>query len=618
MKLYACVGVCRFLNGCGLGVLFCLAAPVWASPDLNERTERVAISGFEEFGIMVDSRNDFDQFTLPPDLWQPTLAPAPRSSPETATFVSASDRALMYRYAIPDGVDINEPQPVLIRFHGNNSGSQEHMLNIWFNSTASAAEQRGLIPVVVASPETRNPPQEEVRQWMAEDRQLVHEFLQNGLTEHMAVDHDRIYFDGGSQGACFLHDFMQSHGEHYGGGFYGGCGCYNSPDPTWDPPEAFKERMKVYIHNTTGDFLFEAGNRGYAYYKYTIGLDTRGDLDQDGIHCSRNGTQRLVALDWFTGNIDIPEEPFRPHWSRISTQDSIEGLAIDGNQRAWKLVDQAVSESTILYRQTGSAQDWVETAEISGRPQSLVSVGQHLFMVINDRLYRTADGGQNIDAIDPDRRVRHVVVDAEGMLYRDGGVPLQWSPNAGNSWQDFDGFFQLNINRDAVLNISAPRIVARDSMLNPFLSNSERDEMIAMEDTPAGRANSASWDGATLWSIPQASSLQVYRSSDQGQAWQAVTLSDAMAGYSGSSIVRGIHITALGPDRLLVHGGYQSAWLSEDAGKNWQRVLGLETGYSGAIISAHDEMVLFTDGEAVFRLNLDEFPDWLFRDAFEY
>ncbi|TVR99468.1 MAG: hypothetical protein EA418_00135, partial [Wenzhouxiangellaceae bacterium] len=606
-------GFPRVLVILGFGVFLPMVLPVAAFSDSPEHNELLAMPGFEEFGMLVDWRNDVDQTSLPPDPLMPPDTPAPRSTPQTDTFVSASGRALMYRYAIPDGVNVSEPQPVLIHFHGNNSGSQEHMLDIWFNSTSSIAEERGLIPVVVASPETRNPPQEEVRQWMSEDRQLVHEFLQNGLTTHLTVDHERIYFDGGSQGACFLHDFMQSHGEHYGGGFYGGCGCYNSPDPTWDPPEAFKERMKVYIHNTTGDFLFEAGNRGYAYYKYTIGLDTRGDLDQDGPHCALNSQQRRVALDWFTGVNEIPEEPFRPHWSRISTQENIVGLAVDGGERVWKLVDQPESEHALLYRQANPGQGWLQAAEVQGQPTGFGGFGQNLFMIMDESLRHTSDGGQTFVTIDPEVRVNSIAVDSEGVIYRRGyNLGLYWSSNLGSSWQSLGGFYWLSMHHDAIMSISDPRIIANNSQSDLFLSNTKRDGLIALQDTPSGRAASASWDGAELWSIPQTGSLQVFRSSDEGQSWQKVTLSDAMAGYSRWW---GTRITALGSGKVLVHGGYLSAWLSEDHGESWQRVHGLETGYGGAV-SAQGEAILFTDGQAAFRLNLTEFPNRIFRDAF--
>lgn len=145
-------------------------------------------------------------------------------------------------------MDLTEPQPILIYFHGNNTASMERVLDSFFPSIANVAAEYGLMAVVAASPETRSPPQEQIRQWYSEDSLLLHEFLEQGLPGHYAVDFKRIYFSGGSQGTCFLHDFMQLYGENYGGGFYGGCGCYNSPDPTWTPPENFRQDMKVFIN----------------------------------------------------------------------------------------------------------------------------------------------------------------------------------------------------------------------------------------------------------------------------------------------------------------------------------------------------------------------------------
>jgi hypothetical protein len=563
-----------------------------------------------------DNFNDVDQATIPADLTLPDkdeLArfQALRGTVATDNFVNSEGRRLQYRYGIPDGVDITEPQPILIYFHGNNEGPQEQMLNMFFPGIANRADHHGLMPIVAASPETRNPPQEETRQWYAEDILLLHEFLQDRLPDHYAVDTNRIYFAGGSQGTCFLHDFMQVYGEYYGGGFYGGCGCYNSPDPTWAPPEDFKERMKVFINSSTGDFLLEPSYRGYAYYKYTIGLDTRGDLEREGAHCVLHWSGMDMALDWFTGKTDIPTEPFEPHWSRISPEPGIGGLALTPGGQLWMVVNDDSSGQAELFRSSDNGDSWQSISTQVGTASGLEILGSKLFLILDDALMVSDDDGQSFTSTEQFTVAMHV--DGQGRLYREGGG-LYFSTNEGQSWQDF----QLNgmwTNRDSVLDVSAQRAIGQDYWWvggTVYLGNAVDGSMEPVNDTPEGHPATAAWDGQALWAIASGT-LQLFRSTNEGSSWVAIDLPEPLSDYN---LRTGSRVTAWGQGEILLRSGFNAAWLSQDNGQTWARVPGLETANAGAVV-ASGESIFFTDGDGVFRFDFSEFGDRIFRDSFQ-
>ena len=132
----------------------------------------------------------------------------------------------MYRYSVKDDWDPTEPRGLLMYFHGNNKGSQTDLLDGFFPWLQSVVWERGLIPLMPASPEARGDfnIEGDTRDWIDEDMQIIHELLQSGVASSFAVDHERIVFAGGSKGTCFLNDFIRAYGESYGGGLLARCG----------------------------------------------------------------------------------------------------------------------------------------------------------------------------------------------------------------------------------------------------------------------------------------------------------------------------------------------------------------------------------------------------------
>ena len=252
----------------------------------------------------------------------------------TDSFTDSRGRTARYRLQFGGGWDLTRPRGLLIYFHGNNTGTEQQMLD-WFGDNSDALE-RGLLYAVVASPGTTSSDSPEatffgagtdeggVRAWSsARDSRLVHELLQSDFGGNAAVDRDRVVFRGSSQGACFLNEFLARYGHVYGGGFHAHCGCIWSGHGGQSPPrianpwmptapwtdhvssEAAK-RMRVFVEATTGDFLHDDAVATRDYYRDLIGLETRWDLDAPGGHCSAGATPRSSILEWLTAGVPVP------------------------------------------------------------------------------------------------------------------------------------------------------------------------------------------------------------------------------------------------------------------------------------------------------------------------
>ena len=573
-----------------------------------------------------DQTGRVDPFSIPP-LPTPVPLEVPRTSarakatPVTATFVDSQGRSLMYRYVLPDAANPVLPQPVMIYFHGNNTATQQQILDGFFPGVAFSAGQRGLAAVVVASPQTRAPPQEGVRQWYDEDELTIQEFLSTRLPTHFAVDTSRIYFMGGSQGTCFLNEFMHSFGEAYRGGFFGGCGCYNTLDATWTPPPAFVDGMKVYIASTRDDFLLEPSWNGYGLYKYTVGFDTRGDLEAAGAHCSAHWSQLETALDWFTGRSVLPEEPFAPHWSRVSATGEIASLALTDDGDLWRTRFDMPMNRTTLQRSTDHGASWGQVQQFNGELRKLTANGMALF-AIDDAgfLRRSNDAGTNIQLVASDSYYRDVFVDGAGALYFLNGSGAVVSGGSDGSVRSvLAAGPKIFLNTDGVAGLSAPRVIAADQLYYPatmYSGSVALGGLAPAAPTALGTAVAAAWDGGALYALVRDGGIgrfRIYRSSDTGAIWNELVLPAAFAQY----YFYGARLSALAHDTVLTRGGYGSSWMSPDAGVNWIRLPGLSTAYEGEVVASGDD-VYFTDGEGVFRLIRSELgPDEVFANGFE-
>jgi len=514
----------------------------------------------------------------------------------TDSFTDSQGRTTLYRYSLQDGWNTQTPRGLLIYFHGNNSDTQEGILDMFFWSTEQDAYRKNLIPVVVTSPYTRD--DGITRQWHDEDKLLIQELLQSEFKNAFRVDFNQIYFFGGSQGTCFLHDFIMEYGEQYGGGFYGGCGCFNAPDPLWLPSDNFKERFKIFIHTTTDDFLYESGQNGHAYYEYTLGMNTRGDLERAGTHCSLSNEVESDALDWLIGDIDIAEEPFKPHWQRISTMSEIKGAGVSDNGTLW-VAQQSNDQQGILWRSSDQGTNWESIYQIQGEVEDFDIVADVLFLNLTSGLYRSNDQGKNFHLIS-DSSEETYITDTIGNLYTTW--PLKISSDLGESWQLLDG---IDGGGMFLFNVDVNPIIAYESTFNnQYFSLNFGNDWSILNDTILGSPFSTTSNGTTLWALSEFNNYyyRLFKSSNLSISWNELTLPNTMNEYYHW----GSKISVLQSGNILIYGGYNASWLSKDEGLTWKRIPGAETVSYGNIYSDNSgNNTYLTDGEAIFRLILE-------------
>ena len=198
----------------------------------------------------------------------------------TDTFTDSFGQTIHYRYWLKDGWDPLMPRGLLIEFHGNVDATEEEVL-ARHNAPDPVAFENELASVVVVSPFALGG----TRFWHHSNGRLIHELLQSNFGGNLTVDFGRVIFSGASDGTGFLHRFLRTYGEHYGGGFWAQCGFFTYADPTWNPVRGFVDGFRVIVQAPTEDFLYGDALKAYGYYKYTLGLETRGDLKASGDHC---------------------------------------------------------------------------------------------------------------------------------------------------------------------------------------------------------------------------------------------------------------------------------------------------------------------------------------------
>ncbi len=252
----------------------------------------------------------------------------------TDTFTDSTGRTLLYRLQYGSSWDLSLARGLVIYFHGNNTGTEQQMLD-WFGQDRDALE-RGLLYAAVASPGTAFSYSKEAvffgtrlnaggeRAWYpARDSRLIHELLHSDFGGNAAIDRDRIVFHGASQGTCFLNEFLARYAHVYGGGFHAHCGCIWSRHGGERPPRLANpwmptvpwtahvsseaaQRVRVFVEATTEDFLHADAVVTRDYYRDLIGLRTRWDLDASGGHCAKGATARASIRDWLSAGAPVP------------------------------------------------------------------------------------------------------------------------------------------------------------------------------------------------------------------------------------------------------------------------------------------------------------------------
>ena len=243
-------------------------------------------------------------------------------------------RSLAWRLVVPAGLDTTKPSPVYLNLHGNNTGTQQDMLTMFQSTARQHVAERGGIGVVLASPEVCSEGST-TRCWDYEnDGPLLIEALRTGFDGAFRIDTTKVTLHGGSQGACFLDDLLQTQKFGMSGGAFLECGCHSTyfdraPDASW------AKKFRVFVSSTTEDFLHEDGVATSDHFRWWSRMPTRSSLVNPGAHCETPAQASDSALDWLVGRIEIPEPTFEPHWEQLAPFSEVRGLVVTRGGVVW-------------------------------------------------------------------------------------------------------------------------------------------------------------------------------------------------------------------------------------------------------------------------------------------
>lgn len=572
----------------------------------------------------------------------------------TDSFKGSQGRTLAYRYTIEDDHNASDPNGLLIYFHGNNRGTQESLLNGFHPGNASTARQFGLIPVTVASPESIPPDDKEwlrlanvdhtgygVRFWSSEDQKLIHELLQSEFNGSLRVDFDRVVFSGGSQGTCFLNDFVPRYGRHYGGGFLGNCGCSEGMDSLWQPTARLRDGFRVFIRSTTGDFLHTLSLQAYGYYKYTAGLETRSDLGASGGHCSRGNISNGTAIEWLLDGRGLLDDPVEPHVKRVSLMDHVAGITVDSNGALWAVTRSDQGRPATLFRSVDRGVTFEFVSHVKHHVVDIDAIGDVLLLtVVNHEpgrvveYFRSTDGGRSFSRLmlTGQSYSPSTTSGTAGRAFtavRPMGAPhdVLASSDAGETWDSLhppaNSWSALRTPDPITTQLSSAYLFLGERMPFPiaFIGSTLGNDWSRVSATADGSVFSAAWDGAQLWGLA-AHYPRLYSSDDRGGTWQSSRLPKAAEIEFGFYCLP--RISALGHGEILLIGGGYDGFLSDGQG-NWQHLLGgasigyrinrLGLGWSTGCqgphrigVDAARGDVFVTDGRGIFRIDAQYRP----------
>lgn len=389
-----------------------------------------------------------------------TLAPSAALA-EVGEFTGSEGRTIKFRYEMKAGWSPDVPRGVHIYFHGNNAGTQDDMLRGVFLNR-DLGWKLNLVLVTVASPEAIPPDELEwqrytdhpytghgTRFWAQEDEKLLHELLQSEFGRRFRIDFDRVVFNGGSAGTCFLHNFVRNYGKFYGGGLLANCGCFRKQAinrrATWNPPDEFRRKFRVFVRSTKEDFLYQASLSAYGYYKYVVGFDSRGDLEAGGGHCSPGNVTDERAVEWLLNGTGLPEEPAAPHFKRVSGMVGLVGVTVDGDGALWAARQAEGDSQAVILRSVDRGESLEAVARVGLDVHDIDAIGSALVATVNEggvqSLYQSSNHGKDFHKLDLDggRIFSNTITDIHDNLYavapKSSGRQEAWvSSDQGRSW----------------------------------------------------------------------------------------------------------------------------------------------------------------------------------------
>jgi MYXO-CTERM domain-containing protein len=497
-----------------------------------------------------------------------TSCPLEASAQGTAirrTFTGSSGRTLSFSLQLPADYDPAVPRGIVLYLHGNDDDQggdfYPELLRVPENT-----EQHGLVPVVAMSPETRtNEDGSVVRDWKLQDDPLIEQLLDSDFGGCLKLDHDKVFLAGESQGTCMASQMLTSFlWRKYRGGILGYCGCWGFGEYLWQVDSAqLNSRFKVFVQNTTEDFLHNRGLMGFDHYLYNYGVDVRSDLLRPGDHCVDSRIHGAEALSWMLGKAEYPaEEAFQPSWQQLDSNVSY------GNAIALNAKGQIV---TAMVRPTFSAEQKEQVGQkrrelgekieefntwaLAAFPEyerppvqidvsddygvswthqatldtllfdALASSDGHFYIATRDGILRDDGSGKNFAPFTLlEQRVDALEEDEQGTLYAYGAVlfHVKRSKDHGATWEDLT---------------NAPSPVG--------LLSRERDMLLYS----AGVLTMLQDDGTVLYS------------QDHGDTWQSSTLPAIPDAF-----------THFGPTFYVMSGAGTKLQVSPDSGKTWQDI----------------------------------------------
>jgi MYXO-CTERM domain-containing protein len=480
-------------------------------------------------------------------------------------FTDSQGRSTDLFLHMPPGHDPNVATGILMYFHGNDIDPDDSYVAPLYE-LQERADAHGLIALGVKSIGTTiNESDGTVRREFVEaDSLLLRELLSSDLGGCLKLDRSRVFLEGASQGTCFLSaNLTQWLPLDFQGGVIGLCGCWGTGH--FDYPvniPAIRSRFKVFVENTTEDFLHSQGVMGHDVYKYNFGSDVRADLGRPGLHCENSRENAAAALDWMAGGATLADpDANQPHWQMVNSRhNGLEEISYDAAGERFVLAVQRadVTDETIeaidrVHRtmfvdDPQGFLDWrlenypeyavppvliYETADYGasftklGRRESTgdanlrdmtVAPDGSILVTVGIGLLKVNASTQTIDPYAfPDMLVYGLDRDASGNIFAHGAViHLQRSSDSGVTWTELTVPVKNQYN-DWTVHFAGGTlaVIGSDGMV--YLSQDSGDQF-----TPAALPAETLVDfanhGQTLYAVTQEGVVQV--SADAGVSWQ--------------------------------------------------------------------------------------------------
>jgi MYXO-CTERM domain-containing protein len=556
------------------------------------------------------------------------------------TFTDSRGQSTKLFLHLPPGHDPTVPTGILMYFHGNDLDPDDSYIAPLFE-LEERADAHGLIAAGVKSLGTYVSEEDGMvhREFTETDSLLLEDLLKSDLGGCFKLDRSRVFLEGASQGTCFLSaNLVEWLGFDFQGGIIGLCGCWGTGH--YDFPlniPTIRSRFKVFVENTTEDFLHGQGVMGLDMYKYNFGSDVRADLGRPGLHCENARENATAALDWMAGGTPLADpDANQPHWQMVDGQhNGLEEVSYDaaGNrfvvatQRAevsaetlaaihevrntmfvndpvgfneWRLVNypEYAVPPVLIY----ATADYGVSFTKLGRREStgdanlrdmIVAPDGSILVTVGIGLLKVNASTQTIDPFAfPEMLVYGLDRDASGNVFAHGAViHLQRSPDSGVTWTELSVPVKNQYN-DWTVHFAGGTlaVIGSDNMV--YVSQDSGDQFTPAP-LPAGVIVDFANHGQNLYAVIDDGTLQV--SSNAGSSWQLASTPNFVRAVealpNGDVVISG---QAVAYDIGLVYR-------SSDRGQSWVRERGAHNDARMAFSFGTGDQRMMVTTRGIFR-----------------